>query len=234
VSAKGNSSSPFQCLKTCTVTVNANAVCGVIHGMAIELPNATMRAASISLLHDGQVQDGQSVDLMGYLSRQRIIYVGDRITDTIATNICAQLLALEAIDPETEIQMYINSGGGIPYAINAIVDTMAAVSCPVSTVAVGACMTQSALILAAGTKGRRFAMPNARIMMHQPAGGTEGTTHEVSIQATELNRTMRVAQAMFADFTGMPLERVEEETDRTSFMGPKRAQELGLIDGVIQ
>jgi ATP-dependent Clp protease, protease subunit len=94
-------------------------------------------------------------------------------------------------------------------------------------------MSQSTLLLAAGTKGRRFAMPNARIMMHQPQGGAEGTIHDVKIQATELNRTMKVIHAMFADFTGLPLERVEEETDRDRFLTPQQACELGIIDAVL-
>lgn len=171
---------------------------------------------------------------MGYLNRQRIVFVGDRITDTIATNVVAQLLAMEAIDPDTEIQMYINSGGGIPYAIMAIIDTMKQLSCPVSTVALGCCMSQSTLLLAAGTPGRRFAMPNARIMMHQPQGGTEGTIYDVKVQTSELNRTLRVIQAMYADFTGQPLDTVEEQTDRDTFMSARDATEFGLIDGVIE
>lgn len=179
------------------------------------------------------MQEGQAMDLMGYLARQRIIYLGDRITDTVATNVVAKLLALEAIDPEAEIAIYINSGGGLPYAVNAILDTMRILRCPVTTVALGACMSQSTLVLAAGTKGKRFAMPNARIMMHQPQGGAMGTTHEVSIQAAELNRTLRVIQAMFVDYTGMSKEQVEEETDRDTFMNPQRAKELGIIDAVI-
>lgn len=179
------------------------------------------------------MQAGRAIDLMGYLGRQRIIYIGDRVTDALATNVVAQLLALELQDPEKEISMYINSGGGIPFAINAIVDTLAIIKNPVSTVALGACMSQSTLLLAAGTKGRRFAMPNARIMMHQPQGGAQGTIHDVKIQAKELNRTMKVVQAMFADFTGMSLEKVEEETDRDRFLTPQQAVELGIIDGVL-
>jgi ATP-dependent Clp protease, protease subunit len=179
------------------------------------------------------MQGDRSIDLMGYLGQQRIIYIGDRITDTVATNVVAKLLALELQDPEKEISMYINSGGGIPFAIMAIIDTLAIIKCPVSTVALGCCMSQSTLLLAAGTKGRRFSMPNARIMMHQPQGGAQGTIHDVKIQATELNRTMRVIQAMFADFTGLPLERVEEETDRDRFFTPQQAVELGIIDGVL-
>lgn len=171
---------------------------------------------------------------MGYLARQRIIYIGDRVTDSVATGAVASLLAMEAIDPEAEVQIYINSGGGLPYAVNAIVDTMQVVKCPVSTVALGACMSQSALILAAGTKGRRFAMPNARLMLHQPQGGTEGTIFDVSVQVAELNRTLRVIQAMLSDMTGQPLETIEKMTDRDSFFGPKKAVELGLIDGIIE
>jgi len=170
---------------------------------------------------------------MGYLVRQRIVYIGSRITDEVATKVVAQLLALEAIDPSAEIKLYLNSGGGLPYAVNAILDTMEVVQCPITTVALGACLSQSTLILAAGTPGQRFAMPNARIMMHQPQGGAQGSTHEVSIQTAELNRTMRVIQAMFQRFTGQPLERIEEETDRDTFMSAAQAQAFGLIDGVV-
>ena len=173
------------------------------------------------------------MDLMGYLARQRIIFIGTRITDEVAVKVVAQLLALEAIDPEAEISMYLNSGGGLPYAVNAILDVMAIVKCPITTVAMGACMSQSTLILAAGTPGRRYAMPSTRIMMHQPQGGAQGSTHEVSIQTAELNRTMRVIQAMYQKYTGLPLEKIEEETDRDTFMSPAQAAEMNLIDGVI-
>jgi ATP-dependent Clp protease, protease subunit len=171
---------------------------------------------------------------MGYLSRQRIIYIGDRITDAVATNVCAQLLALEVADPEAEIHMYINSGGGIPYSVYAITDTMKVVKCPIRTIALGACMSTSMLVLAAGTKGLRYAMPNARLMVHQPQGGAEGTSHEVVIQAREMNRNMRVIQAMLHDYSGLPLDEVEEATDRDTFMSANKAVEMGLIDGVIE
>lgn len=189
--------------------------------------------AAVSHFRQCSLQEGKAIDLMRYLGQQRIIFIGDRITDAVATNVVAQLLAMEVADPDAEISIYINSGGGIPYSVNAILDTMAITKCPLSTVALGACMSQSTLVLAAGTKGRRFSMPNARIMMHQPQGGAMGTIHDVKIQAAELNRTMKVIQQMFADYTGMPLERVEEETDRDRFLTPQQAMELGIIDGVI-
>jgi ATP-dependent Clp protease protease subunit len=174
------------------------------------------------------------MDLMSYLTRQRIVYLGDRITDTVGTQVTVQLLALEAVDPETEIQIYINSAGGYPAAANAIVDTMRYLKCPVSTIALGACLSSSMLVLAAGTKGRRFAMPNARLMLHQPTGGAEGTIFDVTPKAQELNRSMRVLQAMLADCSNMTLEQVEIETDRRTYFGPKEAVEKGLIDGIIE
>lgn len=180
-----------------------------------------------------RVQRGQQMDPMRYLTQQRIIFIGQRITDAVATQIVAQLLALESIDADAEIRMYINSGGGLPYAVNAILDTMDVVKCPIATVALGCCMSQSTLVLAAGTKGRRYAMPSTRIMMHQPQGGAMGSTHEVSITTRELNRTMQVVQAMYVKYTGQPLERIQEETDRDTFMTPQGAVELGLIDGVL-
>ena len=179
------------------------------------------------------VQEGKAIDLMGYLSQQRIVYIGDRITDTIANNVCAQLLALEALDPDAEIHLYINSGGGIPHSVFAIVDTMKVLKCPVRTVALGCCMSISILILAAGTKGLRLSMPNARLMVHQPQGGVAGTSHEVNIQASELNRTMRVIQKWLSDLSGMPLIDVERATDRNTFISAKKALAMGFIDDII-
>ena len=173
------------------------------------------------------------MDLMSNLSRQRIIYIGERITDTVATSVCAKLLALEAINPEAEIQIYINSGGGIPYAVFAIFDTMNIVKCPIRTVAVGAVMSQSVLILANGTKGRRHGMRNARIMMHQPQGGMEGPIYDVKRQANELNRIWRTIQAMLVDLTGLSLYEVEIQTDRDTYMSSEQAVAQGVLDGVV-
>eukprot|EP00884_Botryococcus_braunii_P014424 jgi/Botrbrau1/22983/Bobra.0030s0049.1 len=180
-----------------------------------------------------QISQNDMVDLYNYLLRNRIIYVGSRITDEVATNIVASLLALEMADDSADIRMYINSGGGSAYAITGVLDTMRAVKPDISTIALGQCISTSTLLLAGGTKGKRFAMPNARIMMHQPAGGAMGSFTDVKLQASELNRTLKVVHAFYQKFTGLPLDTIQEETDRDNFMSPARAKELGLIDDVV-
>jgi ATP-dependent Clp protease protease subunit len=173
-------------------------------------------------------------DLMSYLLRNRIIFVGARIDDQLATQTVAQILALEAIDPTADIRLYINSAGGSPYAVVGMLDTIRAIQPQVSTVAMGNCSSTATVLLAAGAKGKRFAMPSTRIMMHQPAGGAMGSADEVNIQASELNRTMKVIHQFYVEFTGQSLEKVQEETDRDNFMSPQQAMDLGLIDGVIR
>lgn len=172
-------------------------------------------------------------DMYSYLLRNRIIFVQGRILDQTATQVVAQLLALEAIDEKEEIKLYINSAGGSSYAVLAIVDAMAQLKCPISTVAFGMCGSVVSLILAAGTKGRRYSMPSSRIMMRQAMGGAMGSSFEVTITATELNHTNQVINKFYERFTGLSLERVEEETDRENYLAPAQAQELGLIDGVL-
>jgi len=172
-------------------------------------------------------------DLMGYLLRNRIIFVGSRIDDQVATQIVATLLGLEAIDPKAYIKLYINSAGGSPYAVVGVLDTIRAISPEISTIAMGTCSSTATVLLAAGKKGKRFAMPSTRIMMHQPAGGAMGSADEVNIQARELNRTMKVIHQFYVEFTGQPLEKIQEETDRDNFLSPQQAVELGLIDAVI-
>jgi ATP-dependent Clp protease protease subunit len=178
-------------------------------------------------------RDSEYTDLMGYLVRNRIIFVGSRIDDAVATQIVATLLALEAIDPTADIKLYINSAGGSPYAVVGILDTMRAIQPEISTIAMGTVMSTATVLLAAGKKGKRFAMPSTRVMMHQPAGGAMGSADEVNIQASELNRTMKVIHQFYMDFTGQPLEKIQEETDRDNFLSPQQAMDLGLIDGVI-
>ncbi|CAG9460460.1 unnamed protein product [Pedinophyceae sp. YPF-701] len=184
------------------------------------------------------VQEGtpgyeQVLQMSDIMRRNRIIFLSGRINEDDATNVVASLLTLEAIDPKKEIKLYINSSGATAYAAVAIVDVMKQLSCPVSTVCMGMVGSTSGVILAAGTKGRRFAMPTSRIMIHQPFGYASGSTFEVKIQATELSRTMRVIHRFYADFTGQPLERIEEETDRDTYMSPEQAKEFGLIDHIV-
>lgn len=169
-----------------------------------------------------------------HMLRNRIIFVGQRITDELATQIVASLLALEAGDEAQDIQLYINSQGGSPYATIAILDVMDAIKCDISTVAFGMCASTATLLLAAGTKGKRYAMPSTRIMMHQPAGGAMGSADEVNIQASELNRTMKVINRFLSRFTGMTTDEIEVETDRDNFLSPQTAIEKGVIDRILQ
>ncbi|KAK9803188.1 hypothetical protein WJX72_011868 [[Myrmecia] bisecta] len=179
-------------------------------------------------------QDGkEGTDMFGYLLRNRIIFVGNRIGDEMSTQIVASLLALEALDDKEDIKLYINSGGGTPYAVISILDTIEAIKPDVSTIAFGQAASTATLLLAAGAKGKRFAMPNTRIMMHQPVGGAMGSADEVNITTSELNRTMKVIHRFYSKFTGMDIETVEMETDRDNYMNPEKAKEMGLIDGVI-
>lgn len=178
--------------------------------------------------------DGQeATDLMNYLLRNRIIFIGDRISDVVATKVVASLLALNSLDDETEIKLYINCIAGSPYSVLAILDTMRSISAPVSTVGFGIVGGSAAVLLAAGSKGKRFSMPSTRIMLQQPNGGAMGSADEVNIQATELNRTMRVMYGFLSEFSGLSKEQVEEECDRENFLSPVQARELGIIDGVI-
>jgi ATP-dependent Clp protease protease subunit len=179
----------------------------------------------------------RAFDIYSRLLRDRIIIVGRPIDDTIANLVVAQLIFLAADDPEKEIQMYINSPGGSVASGFAIYDTMQYVKPPVSTVAVGRAASFGTILLMGGAKGRRFALSNARIHLHQPliAGrGLQGQATDLDIHAREIIRLRGVLNELIAHHTGQPLERVEKDTDRDFYMSPEEAIEYGLIDGMIQ
>lgn len=179
----------------------------------------------------------RAFDIYSRLLRDRIIIVGRPIDDVVANLIVAQLIFLAAEDPEKEIQMYINSPGGSVSSGFAIYDTMQFVSAPVSTVAVGQAASFGTVLLMAGEKGRRYALPNARIHMHQPLIGGEGISGQASdlaIHAKEIQRVKEELNRLISDHTGQPLERIERDTDRDFFMSPQEAIEYGLIDGMIE
>jgi len=176
---------------------------------------------------------GGQVDVIGYLRQNRIIFIGEPITDKACVSIVADLLAMEAIAPGEEIKLYINSPEGIPYHVLAIIDVIKQLKCPVSTVAFGMVGGVSALLLAAGAKGKRFAMPHSRILIHQPMGGAMGSSVEVTIQATELSRNLRVVCKLYSEFTGKDEDFIREEIDRDNFLSPAQAIEMGLIDQVL-
>jgi len=178
----------------------------------------------------------RSFDIYSRLLRDRIVMIGRPITDALANLIVAQLIFLAADDPDKEIQMYVNSPGGSVAPGFAIYDTMQYVKPPVSTVAVGRAASFGTILLMGGTKGRRFALPNARIHLHQPliAGrGLTGQATDLDIHAREILRIKEDLNRLIANHTGQPLERIERDTDRDYFLSPQEAIEYGLIDGII-
>ncbi|CAK9868712.1 unnamed protein product [Sphagnum jensenii] len=173
-------------------------------------------------------------DLQTLLLQNRIVFVGSPVNSQVAQRVISQLLTLAAIDENEDIKMYINCPGGSTYSILAIYDTMAWIKPAVSTVCFGIAASQGALLLAGGEKGKRFAMPNARIMIHQPQGGCGGTVDDVRRQVNEVMTSRDKLDKMYSAFTGQPLERVQKFTDRDRFFSAAEAMEFGLIDGLLE
>jgi ATP-dependent Clp protease protease subunit len=176
----------------------------------------------------------RSYDIFSRLLMDRIIFLGSPVTDQVANIIVAQLLFLDADDPERDINMYINSPGGSVYAGMAIYDTMQHLRAPVSTYCVGVAASMGAVLLAGGTAGKRNALPNSRIMIHQPSSGAQGTAADIEIQAKEILFIRERLNQILSDHTGQPVEKVAEDVDRDRFMSPVEAQEYGLIDRVLE
>ena len=175
----------------------------------------------------------RAFDIYSRLLRDRIIFLGSGIDDAVADALVAQLLFLEAEDPEKDIQVYINSPGGSVTAGLAIYDTMQQVTPDVVTICYGLAASMGAFLLAGGCKGKRLALPNARIMIHQPLGGAQGQAVDIEIQAREILFLKDTLNGLLADHTGQPLERIAEDTDRDYFLSPPEAVEYGLIDRVV-
>ncbi|HXG21689.1 MAG TPA: ATP-dependent Clp endopeptidase proteolytic subunit ClpP [Methylomirabilota bacterium] len=175
----------------------------------------------------------RAYDLYSRLLRDRIVILGTPVTDEIAALVTAQLLFLESEDPDKDIFFYINSPGGSVTAGLAIYDTMQYVRPDVSTLCFGQAASMAALLLAAGAKGKRFALPHARIMIHQPWGGVEGQASDISIHAREILRMREDLNQILSKHSGQPLQRIEQDTDRDRFMSSQEAKEYGLIDQVI-
>ncbi|MEZ4402339.1 MAG: ATP-dependent Clp endopeptidase proteolytic subunit ClpP [Kofleriaceae bacterium] len=172
-------------------------------------------------------------DIYSRLLKDRIIFLGTAIDDQIANVVVAQLLFLESEDPDKDIQIYINSPGGHVTAGMAIYDTMQYVRCDVSTLCLGQAASMGAFLLAGGTHGKRFALPNARVMIHQPLAGFQGQATEIEIHARELLKTRENLNKLLAKHTGQPLEKIQQDTERDYFMGSETAKEYGLIDEVL-
>ena len=175
----------------------------------------------------------RSYDIYSRLLKERIIFLGEEVNDVSASVIVAQLLFLEADDPDKDIQLYINSPGGSVTAGMAIYDTMQYIKCDVSTVCIGMAASMGAFLLSGGAKGKRFALPNAEIMIHQPLGGAQGQATEIQIAAEHILRTRKTLNSILAANTGKPLEVIQADTERDNFMSAAEAKEYGLIDEVI-
>ena len=175
----------------------------------------------------------RSYDIYSRLLKERIIFLGEEVNDVSASVIVAQLLFLEADDPDKDIQLYINSPGGSVTAGMAIYDTMQYIKCDVSTVCIGMAASMGAFLLSGGAKGKRFALPNAEIMIHQPLGGAQGQATEIQIAAEHILRTRKTLNSILAANTGKPLEVIQTVTERDNFMSAAEAKEYGLIDEVI-
>jgi ATP-dependent Clp protease protease subunit len=172
-------------------------------------------------------------DIYSRLLKDRIIFVGSAVNDALANVIIAQMLFLEADDPDKDIDLYINSPGGSVTAGLAIYDTIQYIKSDVSTICVGQAASMGALILAAGTPGKRYALPHARIMIHQPLGGVQGQATDIDIQAREIIRMREKLNQIFAKHTKQPIEKVQRDTDRDFFMSAEQAKEYGIVDEVL-
>lgn len=176
----------------------------------------------------------RSYDIFSRLLMDRIVFLGSPIDDHVANIIIAQLLFLDAEDPEKDVYMYINSPGGSVYAGLAIYDTMRQMRAPVATFCVGMAASMAAILVAAGEKGKRSALPNSRIMIHQPSSGAYGTAADIEIAAREILNIRQRLNEILSFHTGQPLERIAEDVDRDRFMSPQEAREYGIIDRVLE
>ena len=175
----------------------------------------------------------RSYDIYSRLLKERIIFLGEEVTDASASVIIAQLLFLEGEDPEKDIHLYINSPGGSVSAGLAIYDTMQYIKCDVSTICIGMAASMGSFLLSGGKKGKRYALPNAEIMIHQPLGGAQGQATEIQIAAEHILKTRQKLNTILAENTGQSLQKIQADTERDNFMSAQEAKEYGLVDEVI-
>ena len=176
----------------------------------------------------------RAFDIYSRLLKERIVFLTGEVNDEVASLICAQLLFLEAENPDKEISFYINSPGGVVTSGLAILDTMNYIKCPVSTVCMGQACSMGSLLLTCGEKGRRFALPNARVMIHQPSGGFQGQATDMEIHVKEILAIKKRLNQIYVEQTGKPLKEIEEAMERDNFMTAEEALNFGLIDAVVQ
>ena len=192
-----------------------------------------MKASLIPMVVEKTGAGERAYDIYSRLLKDRIVFVGGEVEDGMANAIVAQLLFLQAADPQKEISMYINSPGGSVTAGLAILDTMKMIKCPVATFCIGQAASMGAILLAAGEKGRRHALPNSRIMIHQPWGGAQGKASDIEITAREILRLKDILNGILAESSGKKLEDVAHDTDRDYFMSAEDAKNWGIVDKVL-
>ena len=192
-----------------------------------------IRAASMPYVIEQDGRGERSYDIFSRLLNDRIIFLSDEVNDLTSSLIVAQMLYLESVDPDKDISFYINSHGGSVTAGMAIYDTMQFVKCDVTTICIGMAASMGAFLLAAGTKGKRLALPHSEIMIHQPSGGAQGQCSDIKIRADLLLRTRDTLNRILAERTGKPVEVIERDTERDNFMTAEQALEYGLIDRII-
>ncbi len=175
----------------------------------------------------------RSYDIFSRLLNDRIVFLSDEVNDTTASLVVAQMLFLEAQDPDKDISFYINSPGGSVTAGMAIYDTMQFIKCDVSTICIGMAASMGAFLLSSGTKGKRFALPHSEVMIHQPLGGARGQASDIQIQAEQILKTKATLNRILAENTGKPLEIIERDTDRDNYMTAEEAMQYGLVDKVL-
>ena len=197
------------------------------------MKNQAVKSQLVPMVVEQTGHGERGYDIYSRLLKDRIIMLGTPIDDDVANLIVAQLLYLQAEDPKKDIDLYINSPGGSCTAGLAIYDTIQSLSCDVKTYCIGQCASMGAVLLAAGTAGKRFALPHSRIMIHQPWGGAQGTASDICIQANEILRTKATLNSILAEHTKQPLKKIEKDTDRDFFMSAGEAAAYGIVDQVV-
>lgn len=192
------------------------------------------RAALIPYVIEQSPRGERSYDIYSRLLNDRIVFLGDPIDDAVANSVIAQLLHLESADPDKDISLYINSPGGVVSAGLAILDTMNFIKCEVSTICIGQCASMAAVLLTAGAKGKRYILPNSRVMIHQPSGGAQGQQTEIEIVAREIAATRRRLNMILSENTGQSFDRIEKDTERDCYMSAQEALAYGIVDKIVE
>ncbi len=199
----------------------------------MENKKENLRAALVPMVVEQTNHGERSYDIFSRLLNDRIVFLSDEVNDATASLVVAQMLFLEAQDPDKDISFYINSPGGSVSAGMAIYDTMQFIKCDVSTICIGLAASMGAFLLSAGAKGKRFALPHSEIMIHQPLGGARGQASDIQIQAEQILRIKKTLNEILAANTGKPLEQIEKDTDRDNYMTAAQALDYGLIDQIL-